>query len=270
MVPRLVVPGLLALTVLGACGGNVVAVSTETHSFTMLGAAPLVVVETINGKVDVRTGAEGAVSVEVRKSASAWSEAEAVRQLADVLVMYSQDGDHVTVTVTDIGPGQGNKGGAVSLVVPQHARLDLATTNGKVVTFGTLGEIRAKSTNGDVGLSGGAGTIQATTTNGRISVSPASACLLAASTSNGSVTFRGELAEGDSTLETSNGSVDISLPAAAAFQVDAQTTNGSITCDFPLSNGSVSNDELHGTVGGNSGVHLHATTRNGRIDLHRF
>ncbi len=280
----------IAVLALSACGANIsinpfTAEATVTQSFTA-GAPPHMVVEMFNGSIDVVTGSDNTVKVEVVKRGGGISQQAAEDDLKNVEVTMTQDGDTIRVVAkrTDQRVDIGNSGASAKLRVPNGASLDLHSSNGALTSAGPVSDVKAKTSNGPIDvrsalgqldlvtsngtvtINGGSGLINAETSNGPIDVT-ADNVTITARTSNGPVSFSGSLAQGHSQLDTSNGNLVLTLPASAQFALDAETSNGKINSDFAVSGGTRSDTQLRGTVGSDPGATLELRTSNSGIDL---
>ncbi len=283
----------LALVALPACGAYIslnpfTAEETVTQSFTS-GATPRVVVETFNGGIDVvTTGDDNTVQVDVIKRGGGVSQQDAEDDLKNVEVTMTQDGDTIRVVArrSDHRVDIGNSGASAKLRVPDNTILDLRSSNGSIVSAGSVGDVKAQTSNGPIDvrssvgqldlstsngpitINGGRGLLKVETSNGHIDIT-ADNVIVNSSTSNGGIHFTGSLASGRSEMRTSNGGVVVSLPADAQFIVDADTSNAKIDSDFAVTSQSFSDNHLSGTVGNDPGVTLGLYTSNGGIDLRR-
>ncbi len=280
----------IAVLALSACGANIslnpfTAEETVTQSFTA-GAQPRLVVEMFNGSIDVVTGSDNTVKVDVVKRGGGLSQQAAEDDLKNVEVTITQDGDTIRVVAkrTDQRVDIGNSGASAKLRVPNGAILDLHSSNGPITTSGQVSDIKARTSNGPIDvrsalgqldlvtsngpvtINGGSGAIDVETSNGPIDVT-ADNVTLTARTSNGPVRFSGSLAQGHTQLNTSNGSLVLTLPASAQFALDAETSNGDINSDFAVSGAGRSDTQLRGTVGSDPGTTLELRTSNGPIEL---
>jgi hypothetical protein len=274
---------------LSACGANIslnpfTAEETVTQSFTA--TQPRLVVEMFNGSVEVITGSDNTVKVDVIKRGGGMSQQDAKDDLKNVAVTMTQDGDTIRVVAkrTDRRVDLGNSGASAKLRVPEGSILDLRSSNGSITTAGAVGDVKAKTSNGPIDvrgprgqldlvtsngpvtINGGSGLINAETSNGSIDLTAENASVTAR-TSNGPIHFSGSLAQGRSQLKTSNGGIVVTLPANAQFALAAETSNGKITSDFSVSGGIRSDTQLRGTVGSDPGTTLELQTSNGGIDL---
>src|SRR5512143_4260080 len=93
---------LIVVLLLSACGANIrinpfTAEETVSQSYTP-GATPRLVVEMFNGSVDVVTGSDNTVKIDVKKRGGGISQAAAQDDLKNVEVTFTQDGDTIRVT----------------------------------------------------------------------------------------------------------------------------------------------------------------------------
>lgn len=184
--------------------------------------------ENTNGHIEVHTWKEPQVKIEAQKEGSAWS-------IENTRVEIRGSGDRVTVE-THL-PRQWPFGGRgkveYHVTVPENARLEIETTNGRVRIEGPGGEVRAAATNGAVEVEDAAGAVEATTTNGGVRVA-----------------FRKSPAAGSHRVATTNGSVTLLLPPDATGSFEASTVNGGIKTDFPLEvSGGLGGRRLNGRLG---------------------
>jgi hypothetical protein len=285
---------LTSLTVvvlmLSACGANIrinpfTAEATVTQSFTPDGT-PRIVVEMFNGSVDVVTGSDNTVKIDVVKRGGGISQQDAEDDLKNVEVTMAQDGDTIRVVAkrTDQRVDIGNSGASAKLRVPNGAILDLrssngpittsgpvsdvkaGTSNGPIDTRGSLGQLDLNTSNGSITINGGSGLINAETSNGPIEMTADNAVVVSR-TSNGPIRFTGSLAQGRSEMNTSNGNIVVTLPADAQFVVDADTSNAKISSDFAVTAQDFSDNRLRGTVGSDPGITLRLQTSNGPIQI---
>jgi DUF4097 and DUF4098 domain-containing protein YvlB len=281
---------MLTVLMLSACGANIsinpfTAEETVTQSFTA-GAAPRVVVEMFNGRIDVVTGSDNTVKVDVIKRGGGISQQDAEDDLKNVEVTMTQDGDTIRVVAkrTDQQVDIGNSGASAKLRVPEGAILDLRSSNGPLTTSGPVSDVKAQTSNGPIEargslgqldlntsngpitIDGGSGSINVETSNGPIEITADNA-VVTGRTSNGPFRFTGSLAQGRSEMRTSNGSLIVTLPANAQFVVDADTSNAKISSDFAVTAQDFSDNRLRGTVGTDPGTTLVLHTSNGSIEI---
>lgn len=281
---------MIAVLALSACGAYIsinpfTAEETVTQSFTA-DVTPRIVVEMFNGSVDVVTGNDDTVKIDVIKRGGGVSQADAEDDLKNVEVTMTQDGDTIRVTAkrTDQRVDFGNSGASAQLRVPAGAILDLRSSNGPITTSGPVGDVTAQTSNGSIDvrgslgqldlntgngpitINGGSGLLDVETSNGRIDIT-ADNVVVIGRTSNGPLRFTGSLAQGRSEMRTSNGSIVVTLPADAQFVIDADTSNAKISSDFAVTAQDFSDTRLRGTVGNDPGTTLELQTSNGPIEI---
>jgi hypothetical protein len=252
------VPILLAFIValtglLAACtvNGSVTEIEDQREEF-QVGATPIVIVETFNGRISVQLGADGVVAARVMTRGSGTSSETAQRDLQNIAVDFDRFGDRITITARRVdtqGP-LNNSGADVEVTVPSASSVELRTSNGRVESANVEGSVLARTSNGPITTRGGR-NLDLDTTNGQISVSNPRGRLtlrtsngaidvlaadqvrdLSAQTSNFPLTFSGTLAPGAHSLATSNGDIAITLPGDAEFLFDGSTSNGFVRTDF--------------------------------------
>lgn len=138
------------------------------------------------------------------------------------------------------------------LRVPKSVSLAVTTVNGKIVTRGVDGEMKATTVNGPIEIeTAGTNELQASTVNGRVR----------AKFTHG---FQG------ARFKTVNGGVTATLPASASFAVNLSQVNGDFEASFPLSiHSNPGSRRVSGDV--NGGQHeLKITTVNGDVELARL
>ncbi len=281
---------LIAAVMLAACGAYIninpfTAEETVTQSFTPE-ATPHLVVEMFNGSVDVVTGNDNTVRVDVIKRGGGVSQQAAQDDLKNVEVTMTQDGDTIRVVAqrTDHRVDIGNSGASAKLRVPNGAILDLRSSNGPITTSGPVGDVKAETSNGIIDVRGPIGQLDLHTSNGPITINgggssinvetsngpinmTADNVVVVARTSNGPINFTGSLAQGRSELDSSNSNIVVTLPAGAQFVVNADTSNGKISSDFAITAQDFSENHLSGSVGNDPGVTLRLQTSNGPIQI---
>jgi hypothetical protein len=150
---------------------------------------PTIVVDTFNGRISAIAAGSDVVEVRVNSRGSGSDQAEADRDLAQVVVDITQVGDRVTITAhrRDAPPALGDSGADVELYVPPDARLELRTSNERIEATNVAGTVIARTSNGSIITRGGED--------------------LDLDTSNGNVSVNG--ATGELVVRTSNGGLDI-------------------------------------------------------------
>jgi DUF4097 and DUF4098 domain-containing protein YvlB len=234
---QLVIPRRPALVLAGLAGALTLAGCETDHRFTehqtVVETRPLdpsgtFRLENTNGQVEVHTWKESQVKIEAQKGGSRWA-------IENTRIEIRGQGDRVTVdTRQPKGWFLGNTGKVdYHITVPENARLEIETTNGRVRIEGASGLVRAATTNGGVEVEDAVSEVEATTTNGGVRV-----------------TFRKAPGEGSHRISTTNGSVTLQLPADATGDFEASTVNGGIKTDFPLEiKGGLGGRRLNGRLG---------------------
>jgi DUF4097 and DUF4098 domain-containing protein YvlB len=239
-----------------------------------------------NGGVDVVTGSDSTVKIDVIKRGGGVSQADAEDDLKNVEVTMTQDGDTIRVVAkrTDQRVDIGNSGASAKLRVPEGAILDLRSSNGAITTSGPVSDVTARTSNGPIDTRGSLGQLDVNTSNGAITINGGSGpidvetsngpieitadnVVVVGRTSNGPFRFSGTLAQGRSEMRTSNGGIIITLPSNAQFVVDADTSNAKISSDFAVTAQDFSDNRLRGTVGNDPGTTLELHTSNGPIEI---
>lgn len=135
--------------------------------------------------------------------------------------------------------------------VPESARLDVTTVNGRLVSSGPAAEQRLRSTNGRIRVEAAGGDVEARTTNGSIDVELGTSVAAAAIE-----------------LSTTNGSITLALPPDLAGRLEARTVNGSVTSDLPVTiEGSTSRRRLDADLNGGGDTRIGLRTVNGSIRI---
>src|SRR5512136_573725 len=167
---------MIAMLALSACGANIslnpfTADETVTQSFTGSEKSHLVV-EMFNGSVDVATGTDNTVKVDVVKRGGGMSQQAAQDDLKNVEVTMTQDGDTIRVVAkrTDQRVDIGNSGASAKLRVPKGASLDLHSSNGPITTSGSVSDVKAQTSNGPITARGALGQVSLNTSNGPITI----------------------------------------------------------------------------------------------------
>jgi hypothetical protein len=136
--------------------------------------------------------------------------------------------------------------------LPAGVNIGATTVNGDVSVDGATAEVRARTVNGTVNASTVGGPVDASTVNGDVEVHMATT---------------GQAH--DLNYSTVNGSVIVTFPTKLDADIDLSTVNGNVASDFPVTlEGHIDPKHLHGTIGA-GGLHIHASTVNGEIELRK-
>jgi hypothetical protein len=274
----LLMGGLLA----GCTVTGTVYAQREERQTVPVGLAPVVVVDTFNGRITVTAGGERDIDVRVTSRGSGSDQKEAEQDLAKVAVTVTSTADRVTVTArrTDQPVSLGDSGADVEIAVPPESSLQLRTSNGRIEAANTSGTILARASNGAITTRGGRdldldtsngpvsvnlakGKLRVRTSNGSLDINAAQDAQVTAETSNATLTFSGSLAPGSNTFATSNANMTLTFPGDAAFTIDGATNNGRAQTDFPRLE--VSDTAIRGTAGISSVTVIKAATSNGDL-----
>lgn len=171
--------------------------------------------------------------------------------------------------------------GQIQLTSVEAPRVNLESTNARILTADTAGNMIMESTNGgievarhrgDVELSssnGGltlayvSGAMQVETTNGSIHIKEASSGLKA-NTTNGSIEVSSRTVNGEWDIETNHGSINLSLPSNGDYSVHGEGEKGSIRSSLPLQ---IDKDSIKGSIG--NGKHKVQLNTNGSISIQK-
>jgi hypothetical protein len=213
------------------------------REFTLSGAGPQQIeIDNVFGAVDVRTGAAGRVTVEIRRSAEARRADDLELAFTEVTLHVEERAGHLDL-VQD-GPfrcnddrfpdrrGHGHRsrwGGGCdwdpdydvewswTVTVPADVDLEVSTVNGgDLAVAGVRGRVEATNVNGAVSLEGLVGEVEGHTVNG-----PVTAVFVRAPTEPAS-------------FQTVNGEIELTLPASTGAELGFETMNGEIFTDFEV------------------------------------
>jgi DUF4097 and DUF4098 domain-containing protein YvlB len=137
--------------VMTACGGAA-RIEEKSNEAVIVTRPSRVVVETFNGNIEVVTGADNKVAVEVTK----FADPELRDILKDIEFSISQDAQTVTVKAHWLGEvktSPGNTGVDLKVSIPAASPVQAVVGNGKITYRGALG-------NGDYAFETGNGSIE--------------------------------------------------------------------------------------------------------------
>jgi hypothetical protein len=238
---------VLAMGVLLAVSADVEDRSVETKTFPF---AHLVIVDNVNGSIEVTGEAGNDVRMEVTKRIEAESAERMEAAKREVKLDEQQSGDTLKLYVDgpfrcncdDRSHRHGHQGYNVTydfkLRVPTGARVDLYNVNGgSIAVHNVAGDFDVSNVNGDIEMTDLAGSGKAHTVNGPVKVTYAA-------------NPKGPLA-----FETVNGKVDVAFRKGFGAEARMQTLNGGMYTDFEVSAGAIEPAS--------------ATRQNGKFVLHR-
>jgi DUF4097 and DUF4098 domain-containing protein YvlB len=274
---------ILALLAALAGGVGLALAATEDtlhKSFTVSPGGRLLMAVS-RGAIEIQTGADNQVAVEVFRKVTRVSESKARDILDSHEITFTQEGD--TVAVRDKAPrqwsewswwGGGNLQVRYTVTVPRQFNLDLKTAGGSITvpdltggvalhtSGGSLkvgaidGPVTAGTAGGSIAVASATGVIEAKTSGGGIEVGEAKAAANLGTSGGG---IRVKLARGPLTAKTSGGGIEISEAHGA---VEAVTAGGSVTASLA---GSPAEECRLSTSGGSVRLQLPATA-NADID----
>jgi hypothetical protein len=211
---------------LAACSGVAWATNVVETTQHQAEAAPLLVVESDGGSIELQPGAAGVVKVEARRQAATKEEALALP------VTVEKKGDRVVVAFHK--PGHwGNQSVSFVIQAPASTKLELKTGGGsiKVNGFAAGGEVRTGG--GSVALANMKGKLSVETGGGSISFDHVDGTV-AAQTGGGSIHVSSARLSGENTLTTGGGSVECAIGNDARLRVEGSTGGGRARNDFGL------------------------------------
>jgi hypothetical protein len=257
-------------------------IKTDHRTFAVTGHTDLVV-NTFNGNVTVTAIGLGTADVSVTPHGTGLSDADAQAALDAIAVTVDQSGTTLTVTATTVGdaPVGSSRGADVDIQIPADTNASVTSSNGQVQVINTDGPttihtsnasattrggtgLDVETSNGSVTLSEPTGQVIARTSNAGIDVLDARDAVATVSTSNGPISFSGQLAAGVQAFTTSNAGLVLRFPSDQGFSIDGSTSNAAATTDFPgLTTGSTT---ITGTTGDGS-AQVMAQTSNGPLGV---
>jgi len=259
--------GLFLLPFLVGCyidNGKYKATETFEKSYDFASGGELIL-ENVNGSVEVTAWDEEKVQLIAKKEARASSTSRAQEAVKKVKIEVNQTANSLEIKTYDPFRKRGRgisrllSGDFVSvsvaytLMVPRKTDLNLETVNGTISIEKVKGAHASRTVNGAIKVNRASGSFEGKTTNGSIKV---------------------ELEEVEPSslvsLKTVNGSVNLSLPPEVRADIRAHTVNGSISTDFSVEvSGRVSRRRLQGYING-GGAEIDLGTVNGSIHLRKL
>ncbi len=223
---------LCLAVVMTACGGTA-RIEEKSNEAVIVTRPSNVIIETFNGNIEVVSGADDKVAVEVTKYTNA-GQRDALKYIQ---FSISQDAETVTVKAqwpADAPTNLNFTGTDLKVSVPAGSPVQAVVGNGDITYNGTPGE-------GDYGFKVG----------------------------NGHITYEAAVEQGKYDLGVGNGSIDLQLPAEAQFSIDATVGNGQIANEYPVTDTASDERTLTGTVGSNPQATVTASVGNGSVKVRR-
>lgn len=261
---------MMSLVITGCSAGPTV---EQDDDFTVEGT-PTLDVRTENGFIEIKTGVDGEVHVHVN-----------LRGTDKIDYEVTQGGNTITVEAQiDQAGWFSNVGADITITTPVNTKVELDTSNGRIVVDGIQGSGDIQTSNGRISLQNVKGDFDASTSNGRINLDmmEGTAKLKSsngaidlenvsgefdASTSNGSISFKGRMIAGsDNRLTSSNGKVNVELWTPISISLDAATSNGDVDCEMPILATKTEDDHLVGKIG-DGGTDLYIRTSNSDVNI---
>ncbi len=218
--------------VMTACGGAA-RIEEKSNEAVIVTRPSRVVIETFNGNIEVVTGADDKVAVEVTKYIGAGQGAA----LKYIQFSISQDAETVTVKAqwpADAPTNLNLTGTDLKVSVPAGFPVQAVVGNGSITYRATPGA-------GDYGFEAG----------------------------NGDVVYEANVGSGKYVFGVGNGSIGLRLPAEAQFSIDARVGNGRIVNEYPVTDTAPDEHALQGSVGGQPQTTITAAVGNGDINVRR-
>jgi DUF4097 and DUF4098 domain-containing protein YvlB len=203
--------------------------ASRTETFNASGDLKSLSVETVNGKVEITTGAAFRADVDV----TAWgaTDADAKKNLGDLKVRFENENGNLAlyteepgVTVRRSGRGwnvrsrgddQFRSETKYRIAVPPSMSVQVSAVNGGVSVTGVAAPVELTTVNGKITLAGGRRDAKLNTVNGAIDA-----------------VFT-DLPKGSNLdVRTVNGSIALTLPAKAGFRLEGHTMSGEILSSF--------------------------------------
>ncbi len=202
---------ILAPSAQAFSGNNV---SEEFHKTVPLSAAGRVLLENVNGNVEITGWDKNEVQIDAVKSA------RDQQRLDEAKIEVEGSGDAVNIR-TRYPEGRTSDNPAsvhYTLHVPAGAQLDkISLVNGSLDVSHFRGEVNANLVNGKLKAHDLAGRAELSTVNGSSDVSYSTLANVS-----------------EVKISAVNGSINLMLPASPNAEVSASTTNGNIKSDFPM------------------------------------
>ena len=222
--------------------------SKETFSRKeMFSPTGKIVLENVNGDIDIQTWDRNEILVEGEKSAKSDEELK----LIDLTIDLKESNAAIKVRLPKrAGFSNNTIRASVSfkITVPATVSLDkIAVVNSSVRIKDMRGSVNAESVNGGVHAHNLAGNVKLETVDGEIVAEVSSVS-----------------ADQKLSFQTVNGSITVKLPANTGADTHASVINGSIDCDFPLTVQGRIGKKLSGKIG-DGRARLSAESVNGSI-----
>jgi hypothetical protein len=218
--------------IMTACGGTA-RIEEKSREAVIVNRPSRVLIETFNGNIEVVTGADDKVAVEVTKYIGA-GQGDALKYIQFSL---SQDAQTVTVKAqwpADAPTNLNLTGTDLKVSVPAGSPVQAVVGNGTITYRGRPGE-------GDYGFKVG----------------------------NGDIVYQAAVGQGKIDLGVGNGAIELQLPADAQFNIDATVGNGNIANEYPVIDTAPDGRVLKGSAGSSPQASIMAASGNGSVTVRR-
>ena len=229
-------------------------------------------VESVNGAIEISTGAVERISIEVFLEVRAQTDRLARDVAGSVRIESERVGSVLGLRAEYPEPPPGVVVEADwSVRVPFGLAVELAVANGAVSVHGKVGALVAEVQNGAVVLRGSAGPVEISTVNGAFDVDLEQLLGSGTFTSINGLHHIG-FASGDGSIEASatNGEIYLGLPSSYSGVLDAMTGNGEVSCTLPLEDVEISTlTHLRGALGDGGSATVDLRTVNGNVAVNQ-
>jgi hypothetical protein len=254
--------------------GSSIQIEKKTQTFR-IGAGGELDVSNISGDIVITKGGGSEAVVEIVKTASARSEAEARELLTQVQVEIAERGTRGEIKLRYPRGGEmpgrrGNFGVSVaySVVAPEGTRIRAASIAGSISATGIKGELSLDTISGSIRVAGAGRLAAAKSISGPVEIVDTNADgSLQASSASGGLTLRRVRARA---VELSSISGDVIMDDLECGRVEAQTISGDVRFSGPITKNSRYELTSHSgnvtaAVSGGAGFEVDATSFSGSI-----
>lgn len=264
--------GVLAIAGTGCVNisaGEIGAVDTVEKRFSVSGA-PQLSLSTFDGRIEVTTWNRPEVVVVIEKHAVDKEEADRM------VVNAEQNGDAITVDVRQKDGWShmhfGPRGAYLKVTVPEKARIDAQTGDGRITMDGVDGDLRAHTGDGSIHLTRVNGAVDAKSGDGSIEVD-GTIRKLEVHSGDGRVHVRaqGSGPSSEWSMSTGDGSVVLEVPDGFGAELDASTGDGRVRVSDVAFSGSTDSRHRRSAQGriGQGGPRITIHSGDGSISVRR-
>ena len=254
--------------------------ATKHQTFKVTEKPTVIIVNRAPGKVDVKTGVEGEVTVDLD-----------LREPDDVEWNISQEANTITVKCRALvhpfrWPRYFASGGPrvdMIISVPNETDLDLEASLDHVAVTGIKGSMKVEtsvarvsleSLEGTIDVTGKTGLIDLRTVNGTVKVDNTTGPVtlenvngtVSVRNTTGPIKFSGSLSNGENWFRTITGTIDLVLTGTSDLTVEAYSRLGRVTCIPELADAHFERGQYMGRIGSGTGK-LIVETKTGSITI---